>query len=201
MVLRYAALFLCAVATLEASPIHWTLSNVNFSDGSSVTGYFVFDADLGSPPTGLTDFRLSVSGGSLLPDFVYEPSNPLSQLLIYSFPSTDGPQEVINAFRGRSPSGTAFELLYLDPVSFLTNAGGTVPLNLVKSSAQLSDGEMTYASSVLTSGSLIGVSEAPVPEPASFLMVLIGGSLLAIRKIRCNVSSHLAKFPLPRAHH
>jgi len=90
-----AALFFGTVVTIEASPIRWTLSNVNFTDGSSVTGYFIFDADAGSPPTGLTDFQISVSGGSLLPDFVYEHSNPLSQLLVYSFQSTGGPQEVI----------------------------------------------------------------------------------------------------------
>jgi hypothetical protein len=134
-----------------------------------------------------------VSEGSLLPDFVYEHSNPLSQLLVYSFQSMDGPQEVINAFRGRIPSDTAFELLYLDPVSFLSSAGGTIPLDIVKSSAQLSDGERTYASSLLTSGSLIGVPEATVPEPASFLMVLIGGSLFAVGKIRRNVSWRLGQ--------
>ena len=162
----------------EANPVRWTLSNVNFADGSSVAGNFVFDAEAGSPSTGLTDFRLAVSGGSLLPDFVYQASNPLSQLLIYSFNSASGRQQRINAFRRTLSSNPALELLYLDPVSFLTGAGGTVSLNLVSSTGELSDGERTYARTTLTSGSLVGVSETTIPEPASSAILLCGALLL-----------------------
>ncbi len=173
------AMFSFVLPKAEANPVRWTLSNANFADGSSVTGNFVFDAEAGSPSTGLTDFRLAVSGGSLLPDFVYQASNPLSQLLIYSFNSASGRQQRINAFRRTLSSNPALELLYLDPVSFLTGAGGTVPLNLVSSTGELSDGERTYARTTLTSGSLVGVSETTIPEPASVSFVL-GGALLLI---------------------
>ena len=35
-------------------------------------------------------FQITVSGGSTLPDFVYTPTNPLSQLLLYTYFDANG---------------------------------------------------------------------------------------------------------------
>jgi hypothetical protein len=158
----------------KASPILWTLSGVTLSDGSSLTGSFVLDADEPVPGTGLTQYEIAVNGGSVLPDFTYEPLDPFSSLQFYTFGGTNGHQtERLNAFRGRPPYGTAFELLYLDPVTFLTDAGGVVPLDLANSTGQLSNGEISYATVDAVTGSLIG-APASVPEPGALVLCLAG---------------------------
>ncbi len=169
-------LLFCIVVQVNASPTTWNLSNVKFSDGSSVTGYFVLDADVAIPQTGLTNYQIVVSGGSILPSFTYTPADPLSQLLVYSYTNASGQAvEVVNPFR-RNP--LAYELLYLDPVSFLTSTGGVVPLDLVNSTGQLSNGETTIATATLISGSLTG-APTTVPEPANFPLFLFGALVAA----------------------
>jgi hypothetical protein len=158
----------------KASPIVWTLSGVTLSDGSSLTGSFVLDADVPVPATGLTQYEIIVNGGSVLPDFTYEPSDPFSSLQFYTFGGTNGNQtERLNAFRGNPPNGTAFELLYLDPVTFLTDSGGVVPLDPSNSTGQLSNGEISYATVHVVAGSIIG-TPANVPEPGALFLCLAG---------------------------
>ncbi len=174
----------------KASPIVWTLSDVTLSDGSSLTGSFVLDADVPVPSTGLTQYGIVVSGGSVLPDFTYKPSDPFSSLQFYTFGGANGGQtERLNAFRGRDPNGTAFELLYLDPVMFLTDTGGVVGLDLTNSTGQLSNGEISYATVDLVTGSLIG-APASVPEPAALVLCLasipIAAGLSWRKKLRNN---------------
>ncbi|MBL8216711.1 MAG: hypothetical protein JNK87_38685 [Bryobacterales bacterium] len=158
-----------AACGLQAAPVAWTLSDVRFGDGASLTGYFVYDADQPIPAI-LTDFELTVSGGSVLPDFVYTPSNPLSQLQLYAYFYNGELVQRLNPFR-RNP--LAFQLLYLDPVTFLTNAGGTVALDLTRSNGQLSNGEVSYVTVPLLSGALVG-SAASVPEPGSLSLAVMG---------------------------
>ncbi len=141
-----------------------------------MTGYFVYDAEEPIPGTGLTDYELTVSGGSILPDFVYTPSNPLSQLLLYTYLNNDQPVQRLNPFR-RNP--LAFQLIYLDPVAFLTSAGGTVVLDLANSSGQLSNGEFSYVRVPLVSGSFVGTA-ASVPEPGSLSLAALGVVLVAL---------------------
>ncbi|HEY4086610.1 MAG TPA: hypothetical protein VGM43_11765 [Bryobacteraceae bacterium] len=151
--------------TGRADPIVWTLAGVTLSDGSSLTGSFVLDVDAPVPSRGLTQYEIVVHGGNVLPGFTYEPSNPFSSLQFYKFTGTNGQlTERLNAFRGNPPNGTALELLYLDPVTFLTDAGGVVPLDLANSTGQLSNGEVSYATVHVVTGSLIG-APATVPEP------------------------------------
>ena len=169
-------LLFSSVVRSEATPITWNLSNVQFSDGSSASGSFILDSDAAIPQTGLTQYQIVVSGGNILPSFTYTPTDPLSQLLVYSYTNSSGQAvEVVNPFR-RNP--LAFELLYLDPASFLTSAGGIVPLDLVNSSGQLSNGETTTATAALTSGSLVG-NPATVPDPAN-LSLFSFGALIAV---------------------
>ena len=173
--LSFAAIGLfCSAVKVQASPVVWTLSDVRLSDGSSITGTFTLDVDLPIPPTGLTQYSIQVSGGSRMPDFLYTPSNPFSQLLLFSFVGPSGQRvERLNAFRGNVPNGTALELLYLDPVTFLSNAGGTVPLDLPTSSGQISNGEISIFTAPAVSGSFIG-TPAHIPEPSSFVLFLCG---------------------------
>lgn len=167
---------LAFAAPLSAAPITWTLSDVKLSDGSSVTGSFVFNPDAPAPQTGLTDFNVSISGGSVLPNFVYTPNQPFSQLLAYSYMNNGQPVEVFNLFRGRQPNGTAFELIYLETTTFLSDAGGVVPLDLALTSGQLSNGEVSTSTEAALSGSLVG---STAPEPGNLPLAVIGGLVLA----------------------
>ena len=179
----------CTVSSIAANPITWTLSDVKLSDGSSITGFFTFDPNLPVPQTGLTDYRIAVSGGSVLPNFLYTPADPFSQLLVYSYTSPTGlPVEVIDPFRSNRPNGTALEMLYLDPVAFLSSAGGTVALDTVKSSGQLSNGEVTIATEALVSGSFIGTA-ATVPEPSSLPILLVAAAAAVFFRARATSRS------------
>lgn len=163
----------------RANPIVWTLSGVTLSDGSSLTGSFILDVDAPVPSTGLTQYEIVVNGGIVLPDFTYEPSDPFSSLQFYTFSGTNGQQtERLNAFRGNPPNDTAFELLYLDPVRFLTDAGGVVPLDLANSTGQLSNGEVSYATVDVVTGLLIG-TPANGPEPGALVLCLAGLLIVA----------------------
>jgi hypothetical protein len=175
-ILSLATIWLCCSVEAQAAPILWTLSDVSLGDGSSITGFFILDADLPVPQTGLTQYRITVSGGSVLPDFVYTPSDPFSQLLLYTYRNSTGQQvERLNAFR-RNP--LAFELLYLDLVTFLSDAGGIVPLDLQTSTGQLSNGEVSYATVPVVSGSIIG-TPVTIREPGSFVLLMCGIPVLA----------------------
>lgn len=173
--LPLALLSCCAV--VAAAPIKWTLTDVSFTDGSTATGSFTFDPDtFERPGTNLTDYQVKLNGGSRLADYLYVPSNPLSNIMVYSYIAPGGRNvEVINPF-GRT--GTValprIVLLYLAPVSFLTNAGGTVLLDPALSTGQLSDLEVSYSIVPLRSGSLVGSSAVPIPEPTSLALVCAG---------------------------
>jgi hypothetical protein len=185
----------CGTAA-RANPIVWTLSGVRLSDGSTLTGSFVLDADAPVPPTGLSQYEIVVSGGLVLPDFTYEPSDAFSSLQFYAFIGTNGqPAERLNAFRGNPPNDTALELLYLDPVTFLTDAGGVVPLDLANSTGQLSNGEVSYATVDVVTGSFIG-APANVPEPGALVLCLAGLLIVAgLRWLKPSVLNHRSRTP------
>jgi hypothetical protein len=69
VIARTAMLFLLTAASALTVPINWTL-DATLSDGATVTGYFVFDPDLGLNQI-ITNFSVSI--GTAAPGILLEP--------------------------------------------------------------------------------------------------------------------------------
>jgi len=106
-----------AVAPISsASIVTWNLSNVTFSDAATASGSF----DLNADTNGVSNWNISVTAG-VLSAFTYTPSN-----------STAGSYFQVAGYENEllfMMNGTTRQLR-LTPLSTLTNAGGTVPINL-----------------------------------------------------------------------
>ena len=153
--------------TIEARPITWTLSEVKLEDGTSVTGSFIFDASTFVNGARLTNFQISISGGSVIPALLYTPSNPLTSLIVELRRNSAGNVvESVDAFGDRSPATPRLEFVFLVPATSLSDEGGTIPLQLTDSNAQLNDGEVTVARMGAVSGAVIGSPPTAVPEPS-----------------------------------
>jgi hypothetical protein len=63
IILRFGLLILVSMCSIPATaiPVSWTLSNVTFAGGGSLTGSFLFDADTVS----LANISIQISGGPL----------------------------------------------------------------------------------------------------------------------------------------
>ena len=161
-----------------AAPLTWTLNNAVFNDGGTVTGSFVWDAATYS----FGDYSFTVSGGDTATftpftytnanastDYMFTPTyNFLYDLFIFGTDTTNP------AFGPRSRT------LYILPSTTLTDAGGSVALDI---SSSLNGGECYYCdpSRPFVSGSL---SAAAVPEPASWAMMVAGFGLVGAMRRR-----------------
>ncbi|HUA63798.1 MAG TPA: hypothetical protein VML19_33930 [Verrucomicrobiae bacterium] len=147
------------VIPANANAITWNLQGVTFTDGTALTGYFIFDADTGA----LSNWNLSVlaqpSCTGCLTAFSYTPSSGMSYVS-----STD---------QGFSFFNNAFTReLDLGLVAPLTDSGGTIAID----STQSVEFSITNSSDFRnTMGGNVD-DPAPVSEPAS--MILAGAALL-----------------------
>ncbi len=158
------ALLLGGVQTVSAIPIEWTINDVAFGMGGSLTGSFVYDADYDD--AGLQSFDLTASGGFIAAQFPGA---------LYASAAGDPWQwhndGTIDRARFRDASQDAWLYLYFD--GYLTNSAGNVVLTLVEEEERGWDNNMTTRSS--TAGYVSGVPvAAPVPEPATILFFGIG---------------------------
>jgi hypothetical protein len=115
-------LVLCA-GTANAVPVTWTLSGVTFTDGGTATGSFVYDADTDD----LSTWSVSVAGGDTqtFPPITYD-STDSSATYLTNAPTTFGALFSLNSsFRG----------IRLPATSVLSNAGGTLPVNIGSAAA------------------------------------------------------------------
>ena len=111
------SLFLGVLA--RAGDVRWTLSGGGFSDGGTLTGSFVFNADTGQ----VRSWNFSVNGGDLgnFPPFVFDPGSS-SQFGAPGAFTFQGP-----LFPAISPFPNANRQLRIGPFdAALTNAGGSV---------------------------------------------------------------------------
>lgn len=130
------ALLSCLGASVSAAPLTWTLDNVVFDDGGTVTGSFVYDADTntysgislqtaGGPITGASGYLLTWLGVSTLPSYPYSRS-------AFGFtaadPSAMVARDVHDEFDVYQFTVYQYPQLKLRFVNGLTNAGGTVAL-------------------------------------------------------------------------
>ena len=121
-ILRFVVFALVAALMPAASfavPVQWTLSGVRFEDGGTASGSFVYDADTQL----LSAWSLAVDGGSAtaFPPITYHTSNST----IYADSGFSNPQPTIIATLGGSQ-----RQIRVTPIAALTNAGGTVAINL-----------------------------------------------------------------------
>jgi hypothetical protein len=151
-----AALAAASSIPAQAAEVVWSLQGVNFADGGTASGTFTFNADTNT----VTNFALSVTGGNtaVFPAFTWDSSTATT---VY-----------VGLYGGLNfRSTTSLRELRLDPVASLTNAGGTVALDL--DSIFGGDCYNCDPFRAFTSGSLVA-SAAAVPEPATWGMMLAG---------------------------
>jgi hypothetical protein len=158
----------------SASPVLWTLTGVNFSDGGTASGSFIYDADTNT----YSDIDIVTTSGSAQGGATYTVVNPLAAF---------GPAPT--AFM----AATTFPFLAGSPgmsIGFeaLTDDGGTIlPPFLLITEGTYNSGLNTYLedrSSLGTSGTLTGVA---VPEPAAAVLFTIGLLVLFGLKFRSDL--------------
>lgn len=168
-------LFFAMAPTASADGVTWTLTNLTFPDGATITGSFVYDATTNTvtdinvvSSAGLTLSNTTFAGASynqLAPDF-----GPFAFEMGFLSGSTS-PNFGIELEFYTSPDGTAFQSL--------TNAGGTVFADINEFTCFDSKCD-TFAEirGTVPGGTVVGV---PVKEPSAFLLLGVGVlGLLAI---------------------
>lgn len=149
-------------ASADPTPITWTLNGVTFAGGATASGSFVYDATTNT----FTSIDVTVAG-SLFGNGTYTTLDPgfgSSATELVTVPST------LLDFTGTP-------VLALDFSSPLTDAGGPNPLGLGVHGIQQCSNAACSVSTLefaVASGSVVGSSVVPTPEPSSLLLFGIG---------------------------
>jgi hypothetical protein len=158
----FVGLLMLCMGGANAFPVTWTLSGVTFSDGGTASGSFIYDADNNTFST----WSVSVAGGDTqaFPPVAYDNSSSSASYF------TNAPTLI----------GALFELnssnrqVRLPGVAALSDAGGTLAVNIASSSAAecYNCGPFrTY-----TAGNLIGTA-APVITSAASASYPVGATV------------------------
>lgn len=129
-----------------ATPVRWTFANARFADGGTITGTFTYDADTDA----VTNWNVSVAGGNTtdFPPITYNATTSTAG----AGPLFD-PEKCMQFYVNNSTRG-----LRVTPVTNLSNAGGTVAINLNTSGNRSGSLECFNCgpARVITSGNLLG---------------------------------------------
>ena len=176
---RTALLLLTSVLAVApasfGSTVTWNLNNVAFSDAATASGSLDFDADTQT----LSNWNISVTSGALSA-FTYTPSDSSAG----SYFQVSGYQnELLFMVNGSTRQ------LRMTPLTALTDAGGTVNINLNTWGGGSGSVECNNCSPYrpIVSGSFT-TAMTTTPEPGSlgcFGLGLVGAGI-AIRKFRKN---------------
>jgi hypothetical protein len=172
-VLTFLAAAIVAVATTaQATPVTWSVDQLSLTDGSTVSGGFTYDATLDL----VSDINITLTTST--------PGSPYT--LTNQFYPTLG--SVFFGFTETAAADyTGQATLWIDVASALTDAGGSVPINL---GAGYGWGFCSVPSCTTASnpGDLSG-NLAAVPEPATLTLIGLGlAGVTASRKRRSNRS-------------
>lgn len=158
-----------------ANPVTWTLAGVSWTDGTTATGSFVYDADTDT----FSGLNMTTSGGSIVPatnSWVFN---------VAGLPSSESNASGIVGFQAVDPAsadetGASLVSLYSTGSSLLTNAGGTIPLDFLLIATCLDATCASYNNALPFSfdgsGAFATLQTSGVPEP---LTLSIFGSGLA----------------------
>lgn len=159
--------------TLAGAPVFWTLSGVTFTDGSTATGSFLFDASTDA----VSDIDI------LLPD-----TSGIPPSTMLSVEATTMAVLIPNAFvftpAVALTNGAEIPALVLIPTPLLTNAGGSVSLSGVNGFSAVglicnSDCDSVVTDQQIDAGSLVGAA-VPEPNSAALLAVSLGLGFLKL---------------------
>lgn len=177
---RYLIAIAAAIAFFSAPafavPVVWTVSGVTFDDGGTASGQFIFDPDTKT----FGHFSISVAGGNLgsFPAITYDQNN--------STPSDDNlsnPQDSVLFELNDASQRT----LRMTPVSALSNAGGTIAMNLATSGGGAGGVECFNCGPfrLITAGNFIGAPPPPLtsvrnaPMLSTWAAILLGLTVAA----------------------
>ncbi len=173
LLLVTAALIIAHAST--AGPVTWNLSGVTFSDGATASGSMTWDADAQV----LSSWNISVTNGNLSA-YTYTPSD-----------STGGDYyQGVSGFQSTfiiSENGSTRELL-MTPVAALSDAGGTVAINLNTWGGGSGSVECFNCAPwrIIESGSFTTNTTPPTPEPTPIGLLGLGFAAMGLfaRKLR-----------------
>jgi len=150
-----------AQACLVPSPVTWTFYNVQFDDGTSLSGSFAYNSYVQ-----YADWNITTAPTELYTGYTYNIQDSYLD-------DGDGGELIL-----QEAPGSATQLIALYFSAQLPNAGGTVGLSTASFECVLDAGGCVETRYV-TGGSVM-MADSPTPEPASF--VLLSGALIALAK-------------------
>ena len=169
--LRWIGAALCAGMLSQAAqaiPVTWVLSGITFADGGTASGTFVYDAD--------ANVFSAIN-------IVTTPNPPLGAT--YGVATGLGNMLFFDTIEGLPAAGN--DRLLFDLLSPLTNAGGAITINFastlpdVEGTCTTNTCDSLFPFRLITAGGVMG-SVNGVPEPAGWLLVLLGAAAGALSR-------------------
>jgi hypothetical protein len=176
--LRNLLAAICALVVSAGSawavPVVWTFSGGTFSDGGTISGSFIYDADLGANGT-FSSVNVTTTMGTNFIGATYD-------LIDTSFV---GPILFSLLTQGSGNLTGVHDLTFAVPPG-MTDAGGALGLtggsdSVVEGTCLNSVCNVVADARTVTAGTIDGVAES-APEPASMLLAGIGAAAIALRR-------------------